>query len=188
MYWKWKFTPEYRGVLNSASKKLDDIDNAMEKAGVPYYNKNDLKYRILASPSLTGMDGNTIDKVSIPVYVSSSPDDKATIGILPTKDGKYKIFEGNEEASEDTLDLVNDLTGAGEKLVTVYGSHTSDVIDRIKRGDFPTGIFVSPKREVAEGYFGADREVVKFKIPLSRIAQHSDVDWQIREEKKKRSG
>ncbi len=134
------------------------------------------------------MYSKTFDETPMPVYVSASPGDKMTIGLMPKEDGSFEIFEGNDEASEETLDLVNELTGAGEKMVTVYGSHTPDVIERIQSGDIPEGIFVSPNKEYAESYWGKDRDVVSFKIPLSRVSQHSDVDWQIRRQKQNRRG
>jgi len=94
------------------------------------------------------------------------------------------MFEGNEEAGEETLDLVNDLMGVGDKMVTVYASHTPDIIERLKAGDFPEGIFVSPSKEYASGYFAEDRDLVKVKIPLNRLKQNSEFDWQIRPAKR----
>ena len=160
-------------------KNAEQVETKVaELMGDTPYDVGDLHRRLLSSNSI--FEGEPDNYWPVPVYVGKGKD---TIGLLLYKDGKKEMFEGNDEASPETLDLVNDLLGVGDKQVWVWGSHTPDVIERIKKGDFPEGLFVSPDQRTAQGYWGEGREMVRFKIPLKRLAQHSEVDWQIRPEK-----
>jgi GGDEF domain-containing protein len=151
------------------------------KMGDAPFDQKSLKEHLLTSQSL--MDGEPEKAWPIPVYVGAKGDPN-TVGLLLDKGGKLKMFEGNDEATPKTLDLVDELMGVGDKQVEVWTSQPADVIERIKKGDFPEGIFVSPNREHAAGYWGEGRDLVKVKIPLSRVSQHSEVDWQVRPPKK----
>jgi hypothetical protein len=169
---------EGQKILEKASNDYSKINSMMKEKGASF-DESDAKYRLLSNRKLF-----TNESVfPFPVYVSANKDDKMTVGLMLSEDGKFEMFEGNEEASEETQDLVNDLMGIGEKMVKVWASHTPDVIDRIKNGDIPEGIFVSPSKEHAEGYWGKDRDLVSFKIPLNRLSQHSEVDWKVRPKK-----
>jgi hypothetical protein len=166
--------PHRNELLDIASKKYSEILSIMKDKGV-FYDEDEAKYRILTGATLSMKD----DIFPFPVYVSSGKDDKASVGLLVSKDGKFEMFEGNDEATPGTQKLVNELMGVGDKEVKVWASHTSDVVQRIQNGDIPEGIYVSPNREHAAGYWGKDRELISFKIPLNRLSQESEVDWKV---------
>lgn len=114
----------------------------------------------------------------IPVEVSSDPKDRMSIGILVHENGKIEEFEGNDEASSETHELVNDLLGIGNKEVRVFANHTSDIVRGIlDSGVIPEGLYVSPSRKYAEGYFGEDRELFTAMIRLRDVNRESEVDW-----------
>jgi DNA topoisomerase-1 len=160
--------------LKQANEALRKVHTVMH--GRPYDVAN-AKERIMVSQAV--MDGDTDAIFPFPVYVSAGGDPN-TVGLDVSKDGEFTMFEGNDEATPETLNLVNELLGNAERMITVWSSQPSDIAQRIRAGDIPRGIFVSPKREVAAGYWGEGRELVKFKLPLKRVAQHSEIDWQVR--------
>lgn len=118
------------------------------------------------------------DPWPIPVYVSSGPSDRDTIGLIVHENGKLEMFEGNDEASPDTIELVNDLLGLGGKKATVYASHNEDVVDKIKQhNELPANLYVSPNKSHAAGYWGEDRVLFSCEISMSAVSQESHVDW-----------
>lgn len=163
--------------LNSANAAIAAVISRMQDTGA-FINRKDLVRRTILDRGL--WDGRPDAPWPVPVYVSAAATDKMTIGLLMHKDGLLEEFEGNDEATPETLDLVDSLTGAADKVVTVYTSQPADIAMRIASGDVPEGIFVSPSRAYAAGYFGEGREVVRMKLPMSRLARHSEVDWQVR--------
>lgn len=117
----------------------------------------------------------------IVAYVSGGGED--TVGLEIGEDGTVKIFEGNDEASEATLDLVNRLTKAGDQLVRVWTSQPEEVVVKIKTElVVPAGIYVSPVRSHAEGYWAPGRELIWLKLPLGAMDQESELDWRVRRE------
>jgi len=105
------------------------VNKAMRKAMKPFrklfVNERELKIRLLESEFPSKVSGF----FPLPVYVSSSRSDKMTIGILVHFNGKLEMFEGNDEASSKTIQLVNDVLNVGGIVKTVYGMHTEDVVD-----------------------------------------------------------
>jgi hypothetical protein len=169
--WDEPYMDSFKSNLHST---LDDVHQKM--ADVPY-SKTDLQRRLLTSDAL--MEGKPEDVYPVPVYVGAEGDPN-TVGLLLHQNGNFEHFEGNDESTPQTLDLVNKLLGNADKEVRVYTSQPADVIARIKEGDIPHGIFVSPDRAHAASYWGEGRDVTSFKIPMNRVAQHSDIDWQVR--------
>lgn len=120
----------------------------------------------------------------IPVYVSASPEDMATIGLLLHKNGKFEMFEGNDEASDETYALVDKILNPnkGQIIRTVYASHNVDLAEKIRDfGIAPKGLYVSPSRSYASGYWSLDEERVlfSFKVDDSFLRKESEVDWKI---------
>jgi hypothetical protein len=116
----------------------------------------------------------------IPVYVSAGPGDHDTIGLLVHESGKLEMFEGNDEATDETVGLVNDLLGLGTKKIRVWGSHGTKVVDRIRdHKELPANLYVSPNRSHAAGYWGEDRVLFEVEIPMSAVSQESTVDWRV---------
>lgn len=153
---------------------------AVSKVRAPYVDVNELKRHLLGQQRLFDKLDNESSMWPIPVYVSSGVTDKATIGLLVHSNGKLEIFEGNDEATPSTLELVNDLLGFGSKKVIVYGSHGEDVVSRIKQtNELPKDLYVSPTRSYAAGFWGEDRTLFSVEVPLSSVSQESNVDWRV---------
>lgn len=120
------------------------------------------------------------DRWEVPVYVYAPGDKAGSIGLLASKDGELKMFEGNDEASPETIDIANKLLGIGDETIKVWTSQPMEVVRAIRAGNIPNGIYVSPNRNHAAGYWGEGRELVSLEIPRSRISQESEVDWKVR--------
>lgn len=154
---------------------------AISHVKAPHIDEDGLKRYLLGRPTLFDkyMHGESA-MWPVPVYVSASSSDKATIGLLVHEGGKLEMFEGNDEASPDTIELVNDLLGLGSKKQVVYGSHNSDVVDKIKQhNELPANLYVSPNKSHAAGYWGEDRVLFSVEIPMSAVSQESHVDWRV---------
>ena len=158
------------------------VNKAMRKAMKPFrklfVNERELKIRLLESEFPSKVSGF----FPLPVYVSSSRSDKMTIGILVHFNGKLEMFEGNDEASSKTIQLVNDVLNVGGIVKTVYGMHTEDVVDIIRRTNkIPIGLYVSPNKSYAEGHWriGQQRMLFSCEIDLSAVSQESEYDWKV---------
>ena len=115
----------------------------------------------------------------IPIYVSSGPSDKDTIGILVHYNGKLEMFEGNDLASDETVEIVNDLLGLN-KSVVVYGLHGEELVRKIeKTKTIPKGVYVSPSKKYASGYWSVNEPKIMFmaKINQGSLRQESEYDW-----------
>jgi len=142
---------------------------------VPYYNESNLIETLL---SFEEIPTKVQDFFPIPIYVSSGKNDRATIGILVHWNGKKEMFEGNDEATDATIAFVNRILGIGTKKVIVWGSHNTELVHKIKQTKIiPKGLYVSPLKRHAEGYFGHDRNLFSCEIKMGDISQESDVDW-----------
>jgi len=171
-YWD---DPDTKKLIAIRNQVLEDVRKKLQ--GI-HYDEKDLKRQLLTC-SLEVYD--YASHFPAIVYVSSSPTDGMTIGLELHQDGHFEMFEGNEEATPKTLDLVNNLLGVGNKKIRVWSNQSHEIAEKIRAGTIPKRIFVSPKREVAEAYWGEGRELVSFEIPLKNLSQVSDIDWQVRE-------
>ena len=81
-----------------------------------------------------------------PVYVSAKPNVDgywAEIGILIDQNGKVlEIFEGNDEASVETIQLVNQLVNPAGKSVNIW-IHNTNLYKNKKRRVFISNLYVS---------------------------------------------
>jgi hypothetical protein len=146
---------------------------------VPYYSRNSLVRNLLEHED---MPMKVSDLFPVPVYVSSSHNDKNTVGIMVHENGRLEMFEGNDEASDQTYFLVNSLLDPRREEVTVFGMHTEDLIDQIRKDQkLPAGIYVSPNKDYAAGHFDLAKQRLLFscKILKNCLRQESDVDWKI---------
>jgi hypothetical protein len=161
--------------LNLANKTMKVVLKSFRGL---YVNEKELKRRLLEGD----LPENVKGFFPIPVYVSSSKSDKMTIGILVHYDGRLEMFEGNDEATPETVLLVNKLLGLGGKKATVFGMHTEDVVNKIHRtGKIPKGLYVSPSRKYASGHWrvGQQRFLFSCEIDMSDVSQESDYDWKV---------
>lgn len=145
---------------------------------VPYYSKKDFMLNFLDHDELLFYE-NDSDLWPISVYISSGPQDKATVGIMIHQNGKKELFEGNDEATAETYDLVDEVLG-NVKPVTVYAQHGEKVVEKIRKTNtLPADIYVSPSRKYAEGYWSLEENRVFFSCEAMSNAfrKESDVDW-----------
>lgn len=169
---KW-VTDFLKGLSNELNKAVSIISR---KARIPYIDTNTLIRKAFDFNEIP----DSFDKLwPIPIYISAKIGDKNTIGILVHKDGKVEMFEGNDEASDETYALVNKIMGK-TRDVEVWGSHGIDVVEKIKKTHrLPEGLFVSPNKMHASGYWGAKRQLFSCIINTGNVRQESDIDWKV---------
>lgn len=167
-----------------AEEAMDLLSEAGQKAlkllgHVPYFSRNDLVRSLLEHQDFPM---KVSDLFPIPIYISSSPQDHNAVGVMIHENGKLEMFEGNDEASDTTYFLVNSLLNPNKTEVVVFGMHTEDLVDKIRRDQvLPAGIYVSPNKEYAAGHFDLGRQRLLFscKILKNCVREESDVDWKV---------
>jgi len=175
------FESEEKDVAESIMKVYAKaIDQAVKILGkVPYYSKKDLIHNLLSREEFSD---DIKDYFPIPVNISAKQKGD-TIGIMVHFDGKKELFEGNDEASHETLDLVDQILEVGDKEVKVYGSHGKDVVNEISATKtLPANLYVSPQKSHAASYYGEDRILFSCIIKLKDIARESEIDWKTKRE------
>lgn len=160
---------------------LDLASKAAEKAlkilKAPSYEVKQLKRTLL---SWTDIPMKVEDFFPVPIYVSVVGD-PMTVGILVHVNGKLEVFEGNDEASDKTYALVNKLLGRSQQI-TVWGMHGNDVVEKIRKSNtLPKGLYVSPSRKYAAGFFSlkGDRTLFSCVVDSSNLRQESEIDWKV---------
>jgi hypothetical protein len=175
-----KYKEDYEKILNKYNDAINEAVAILDSKNVPYIDTSKKSF-------ISGfVDGyrNSYEKENfswfpVPLYVSNDKNDKNTIGILVHKDGKLEMFEGNDEATDETNTFVNEILGKSE-LVKIYGNHGQEVIDFIKKNNkLPAGLYVSPNKNYASGYFDlkGDRYLFSGKVDTNKFRKESDVDW-----------
>lgn len=155
----------YTQVINHALKIVGDV---------PYYSKKDLIYNLLNKEEFSE---NIQDYFPISIHISAKQKND-TIGILVHYNGKKVLFEGNDEASDETLDLVDQILEVGDKEVTVYGSHDKKIVNEIgNTKTLPINLYVSPQKSHAAGYYGENKILFSCSIKLKDVARESEIDW-----------
>lgn len=124
------------------------------------------------------------DFFPIPLYISaqtSGDESEATIGIMVDVNGKIlEIHEGNDEASDETINLANKLVNPQGKQVRIYASHTRELVFKIdESGYIPEGLYVSPDLGHAKAYkdLQGERETFTGFIDINSVSRESDLDW-----------
>ena len=154
----------------------DTYRKLKQNYNIPNINEWALIDRMLDNSDLT----YEVDEFfPLPVYISSTDIKGDNIGVLVNKEGKIiEYFEGNEEATDETVEMVNNIFNPKGKDVWVWGSHGSDTVEKIKRNMLlPKGIFVSPSKEYASGYFGDERILFKVLVNINNLSMESEYDW-----------
>ncbi len=168
-----EFVSNFLSKLNSVGQHI--IELFLNKYGL-YVNQNEMRMRLLES---LGEEFEV--RYPIPVYVSASPEDKMTIGLYYHEDDRVEMFEGNDEATEETVKKVNRVLGG--KNIRIYGSHSQKVVnDIVATNTLPANLYVSPKQDYASGYFGEDRAMFTGVVDSSYLNQESEYDWKTMEE------
>lgn len=166
---------EYIEILNQVFKIGIEI---ARKLNIPYFSRGELKNYLLSQEEYS----YDIDSFfPLPLYVSSSPEDESTTGILVNKEGKVlEIHEGNDESTPETTNIVNKLLNPSGKKVRIYACHNTKLVFTIDETEYlPKNLYVSPKKEVASGYMDlkGDRSLFTGIIDINNVAQDSDIDW-----------
>jgi hypothetical protein len=162
-------------------------DKVVQLIGNVHFKEKDLLGRLL---EWNDIPSNIHDFFPVPVYISSGSSDGDSIGIMLFEDGKKELFEGNTEASDETYKIVNELLGVADKWVKIYAQHGVRIIRLIERTQkIPEGIYVSPRRDVAEGYWHITEEKYLFSCEIQEkyVRKESDIDWKIIEDCKMRN-
>jgi hypothetical protein len=152
---------------------------AIKKLGdVPYYDKRTLMLSFFDMDELFFKEKDS-DLWPIPIYISSSPQDRMTIGIMVHQNGKKEMFEGNDEATAETYELVDEVLG-NIKPVTVFAQHGEETVNKIRKTNtLPKDLYVSPSKKYAEGYWSLEENRVMFSCEAMSNAfrKESEVDW-----------
>jgi hypothetical protein len=168
-------------------KKLQTIgQKALKRLGkVPYYDDLEMKKQLLAGDLYELWDDPNLEKYPTVIYVSSSPRDKMTIGLMVHHNGKVEVFEGNDEASDETNRMVNViLTGGKAQYRRLYGQHGVDTVEKIRKTKtIPKGLYLSPESFYASSYWSADpnkpRVMFSGLVDINDLAQESEYDWKV---------
>lgn len=173
LYIQKKYEKNIKKIYDIIKKRFEEVNISEEEINI---NWEDIKEEVIKS---IFNENSEINEFVFYVYSKNSSQYKS-IGIL-YKNENFILFEGNEEADEETIQLVNKIIyGNKPKYVKVYGSHGSKVVDEIeKTGMLPKGLFVSPNKEYASGYWGEDRILFSGIIDANAISAESDVDWKV---------
>lgn len=171
------------GLMRSVEYLFDKFNKQVNKAlshlhGIKNYDEKEMKKRFMGVREHPWMEEDSF--FPIPVYVSSSPEDKNTIGLLVFEDGTVEMFEGNDEATPETVEMVNKALGLDNKWQKVYGSHGEKVVSQIQGTmELPIGLYVSPSMGYASGFWGKDRVMFSCWVEMSCLSQESDLDWKV---------
>ena len=97
-------------------------------------------------------------------------------------DGKVlEIFEGNDEATPETISMVNKLVNPSGKKVRIYGAHDARLVYKIdKTGYLPSNLFVSSYLPHAKSYLldlKGERNLFSGVININDVSQESNLDW-----------
>lgn len=176
---EWYYDKDDKGnFVKSFLDNLNKAKNNMIKLVGKKFNYIET-YDILKN-ALEGIEFKNDWKEYFPmtIYVSSDSNDKNTIGLEVDIKGNLKMFEGNDEATQETLKMVNDVL-YGDRKITLYGSHNPELYHQMKETmTIPKGVFFSPDIKYAEKYMGRpDRNLISVEVKYSDFNQTSEYDW-----------
>jgi len=177
------YAQQYINLLNKIGNKAIELGNKLGSSSNNdvYIDIKAIKNQLLKNQ--TEFKFNIDDFFPFPLYISSSPSDKATIGLLIDLNGKAEYFEGNDEASIETINLVNKILNPQGKPVKIYASHNSKLVQQISQtGVLPKNLYVSPNKEHASKYMldlTGEREIFTGIININDISQESEIDWKV---------
>lgn len=172
---KKKDAEDYIQFLNKVGIRYLSI---AEQLHLPHIDINSIKAYFLGQTEFSNKEE---DFFPFPLYVSASPQDEATIGIMVNEQGKVtEIHEGNDEATPETIQLVNRLVNPNGKPVRIYGSHAIRLVQKIEEtGYLPPNLYVSSYKPHALAYQGIEGDRLSFTgiVNVNSLNQESDLDW-----------
>lgn len=178
--WRVKYYVEnprdyFAEYLDFASKLINDKIISLSKLTPFFYDKEKLVSSLLEDEELTD------DIFPLLLYVSAFPNEYDDIGLLVFED-RIKYFEGNEEVTEETNNLVSTLMEEGEREVKIFANHGADVIKTVeKTGQLPKGLYVSPNKQHALTHWDMkeDRYLISGLVKIADLNRESDLDWKV---------
>lgn len=166
----------YLSLLNIVGKQALQLTSQ-----IPYVDVGWIKQYLLSQSEFKTKEEEFFP---FPVYVAANADefgDYNTIGILIDQHGKaLEIHEGNDEATSETINMVNKMVIPQGKKVRIYACHNSKLVRQIEISEYlPKDLYVSPYRNHASGYMDLHGERSMFTgiIDISYVNQESDLDW-----------
>ena len=171
----------YQEKLDNISSTINkELDEIRAKIGEFFYDKENILVSIFSQESVDDKD-----LYPFPLYISSTNDQDDQFGIMVYGNGRYESFEENEEASDQTYAMVNKILGLSGKIQKVFSAHNEDLVKKIKdEGKLPANLYVSPKQNVAAGYWSSEEQRVLFScdVNMDDIRMESDIDWRTKAE------
>lgn len=173
-----KLIEDYFEVLNRVKNRVLDI---AKKLNIPHVSLSAIKYHLIHQQEFKI---NPSEFFPFPLYIAATKNadgDWSEIGIMVDENGKVlEIHEGNDEASPETINLVNRLLNPQGKPVRIYGAHKIPVVQQIEQtGYLPANLYVSKDRGHASRYLDLKGERMMFTgiIDINSVNQESDLDW-----------
>jgi len=164
--------------LNLLNKVLAYILETVKKLGLPHVDVRWIRDHLLKQSEFKF---KLEEFFPFPLYISSGPQDEATVGIMIDSTGKVlESHEGNDEATPETVQLVNKLVNPSGKKVRVYGLHGTELCHKIdETGYLPANLYVSPDRTHAGTHWqmGQDRSMFTGIVDINDLSQESEIDW-----------
>ena len=176
--------PGDKEMMEDYFKVLNQVkDHALaiaKKLNIPYVSIPTIKYYLIHQQEFRM---NPKEFFPFPLYISASPEEHDTIGIMVDENGKVlEIHEGNDEATPETINLANRLLNPQGKPVRIYGAHGIPVVQQIEMtGYLPKNLYVSKDRGHASGHLDLKGERTMFTgiIDINSVSQESDLDWRV---------
>jgi hypothetical protein len=166
----------YINLLNQVGRKIINLTQE-----IPYVDIKWVRECLLMQNDFKSTED---DFFPFPVYIAANPDqygDWMTIGVMIDQHGKItEISEGNDEATPETINMVNKMLNPQGKKVRIYASHKREVVQQIEISEYlPANLYVSPDREYASGYLDMEgvRSLFTGIIDINSVSQESHLDW-----------
>ncbi len=174
---KKQYAIEYLELLNRVLAHVLQIVKALK---IPHVNLNYIKASVLEQHEFRTKEEEFFP---FPLYVAANqtPDgDWAEVGIMIDSNGKVlETHEGNDEATPETVAMVNRMVNPKGKMVRVYGLHGTEVVRKIEEtGYLPANLYVSPDRGHASRHWDqSDRSMFTGIVDQNNLSQESEIDW-----------
>jgi hypothetical protein len=163
----------YLAMLNKIAKDVIALTT-----NIPFVDVKSIKVYLLSQHDFHSKEDEFFP---FPIYVSASPNDDMTIGIMIDQHGKVlDIHEGNDEATPETINMVNKMVNPKGRPVRIYACHNTKLVGDIEiSGYLPKDLYVSQDRHHAAGHMDLHGERSMFTgiIDINSVSQESDLDW-----------
>jgi hypothetical protein len=172
-----QYAKEYISLLNRVFQHVVKLAQGLK---APHVNVKYIKSFLLEQREFKFKEEEFFP---FPLYIAATPDeygDFYEIGIMIDQNGKVlEIHEGNDEATPETINMVNKLVNPSGKKVRVYGMHGTKVVQQIEMtGYLPANLYVSSDRGHAASHWdNTDRSLFTGIVDINDLSQESDLDW-----------